>query len=73
MLVVIVYTAQPSHGDLRLAGSGGVPYAGRLEIYLDDVWGTVCAEGFDFYEGDLACQQLGYLYADRVGTVEELG
>ena len=47
--------------------------AGRLEIFLDDVWGTVCADGFDVHNADVACQQLGFLYADRVGTVGALG
>lgn len=46
---------------------------GRLEILLNGKWGTVCGQNFDLYEADLACKQLGYLYADRVGTVSELG
>ena len=67
-----------SFGELRLVGTSETPphsdrVAGRLEVFLDNEWGTVCADGFDFYEGDLACEQLGYLYADRVGTVGELG
>ena len=58
-------------GDLRLNGSSDM-LTGRLEI-LSLLWRTVCIEGFDLYEADLACVGLGYQYADRVGTVAALG
>ena len=64
-------------GDLRLVGQSGAVSpsvdTGRLEIFLNDTWGTVCEDGFNFYEGDIACKELGFLYADRVSTVGELG
>ena len=34
---------------------------GRLEIYLNGQWGTVCINNFG--GGDTACRQLGYLGA----------
>ena len=46
---------------------------GRLEIFLLGEWGTVCDDGFGSLEGDLACIQLGYRSASRVGNVGELG
>ena len=50
---------------------------GRLEIFLDSVWGTVCmasrAGSFDLYEADLACSELGYLYAEVVANVLSFG
>ena len=49
------------------------PSSGRLEIFLNGAWGTVCLNGFDVYDADVACQELGFLYADRVDTVGELG
>lgn len=33
---------------------------GRLEIFLNGRWGTVCSEGFGEVEATLACNQLGY-------------
>ncbi len=49
--------------------------SGRLEIYISSQSGrgTVCDNGFDLFEGDIACRQLGSLYADRVGNAEDLG
>lgn len=62
-----------SRGDLRLVSNDpSSPESGRLEIFLNNAWGTVCMIGFDVYEADLACRQLGYLYADRVDTVDSL-
>ncbi len=55
--------------DGFFSGSG----SGRLEIYLRGEWGTVCDDGFGFPEADVACRQLGYVSASRVGNVGELG
>ena len=64
-------------GDVRLVDVNGISlpsqFSGRLEIFLNGAYGTVCVEGFDVYEADIACQELGFLYADRMGTVGELG
>ena len=72
-----MYIYASDNGDLRLldhTGSGGISI-GRLEIFLSAVndWGTVCLNNFDVYEADIACKQLGYLYASRVGTEGALG
>lgn len=47
--------------------------AGRLEIYLSGEWGTICDEGFDQTDADVACQQLGFDMAYSFGSVESLG
>ncbi len=59
---------QPAQGDLRLVGGEG-PNEGRLEVFANGEWGTVCD---DYWEGefrppeqgvtngDVACRQLGY-------------
>ena len=44
--------------QLRLRGSRH-ENAGRIEIYRDDQWGTVCA-GIGRTEATIICQQLGY-------------
>ena len=50
---------------MRLAGST-LAYEGRLEIYHDGVWGTVCDDGFDDTNAAVACYSLGF------GSVSEL-
>ena len=61
-------------GALRLVGlSSNNATAGRLEIYLQGEWGTVCDDGFSSTEANVACRQLGFLHAARNGNVTELG
>ena len=47
--------------------------AGRLEIYLQGEWGTVCERGFDSTEATVACRQLGYSTVLQYGSVGSLG
>jgi len=44
--------------DLRLV-DGPNRYTGRLEIHETSQWGSICSEGFDSADGDVACRQAG--------------
>lgn len=48
-------------GDLRLAESVS-GNDGRLEIYINGSWGTVCDNAFDKIDAVVACRQLGYRF-----------
>lgn len=43
----------------RLVGSNA-PFEGRVEVYLNGFWGTVCDDGFGMSEADVFCRSLGY-------------
>ena len=67
-----VLSSAPAHadhaeGDLRLRG-GSAPHEGRLEIYHDNEWGTVCDDFFGRSDANVACKQMGYTNAQAYLT-----
>ena len=68
LLLVIVWghlVGAQSNGDIRIVQNPNNTFIeywdpGRLEVYLDGEWGTICANGFNAYAADVACRQLGY-------------
>ena len=64
------FTAQ-GNGDIRLVGPD--TYAGRLEIYLNSQWGTVCDDGFGGIEANVVCHQVGHKGYLNYGAAIDLG
>ena len=48
------------HGELRLVNGTNV-LEGRVEICINNAWGTVCTEGASVDDVMVICQQMGQL------------
>ena len=50
---------------VRLRGPSSANGTGRVEIFHDGRWGTICTDQWDIYDARVACRQLGYEDAGR--------
>ncbi|XP_071504522.1 uncharacterized protein [Diadema antillarum] len=50
---------------IRLVG-GNSPGSGRVEVYLNGEWGTICGNRWSISDGDVVCRSLGYDHASSV-------
>ncbi len=73
MLTLLGAQFGPIGGEIRLNTDGNSrPFSGRLEIYINNQWGTVCDDGFRQTEAERACRQLGLLDNLYYGNVGDL-
>ena len=60
---VTVVQSNCSDGDVRLVG-GSNEYEGRVEICINQVWGTICSGSsynrWEVADGRVVCKQLGH-------------
>ena len=56
-------------GEIRLIG-GSQPYEGRVEVCRNNVWGTVCDDGWGAPDATVVCRQAGY---SSFGAIPRVG
>ena len=57
---VIIMIDTFNNGDIRLT-NGPHKYAGRVEMYWNSEWRTVCYDDWDEYDAHIVCRELNYL------------
>lgn len=76
LAVTVQCTHTVPYGSLRLVQDLDVDADfthGRLEIFQDGQWGTVCSDSFSHVAADISCRQLGFLRALRFQDSQDVG
>ena len=60
-----IIVSECAHGDIRLVTAFSrfnfrQSTEGRVEICINGVWGTICDNGWDIYDANVVCSQLGF-------------
>lgn len=60
-------------GTLVRLVNGSGPHEGRVEVFYEGRWGTVCDDVWDNKDGDVVCRMLGYRAAVEVHKTGRFG
>ncbi|KAI8485666.1 hypothetical protein Bbelb_366850 [Branchiostoma belcheri] len=58
--------------NVRIVG-GGAAHQGRVEVFHDGQWGTICDDDWDINDAIVVCRQLGYQHAAAAKSYAHFG
>ena len=57
--IALIFLENCTEGDTRLVGGPNF-LEGRVEICLEEKWGTICDRWWDIADAQVACYQMGF-------------
>ena len=60
-----------TYGDIRLV-DGSTSFEGRVEICIDETYGTVCDDFWNANDAEVVCRQIGYFGGKLIHNVKKL-
>lgn len=61
---ILTVPSNCTSGEVRLSGKV-TPESGRLELCINNAWGTVCNNNWDVNDARLACRDLGFQFYSK--------
>lgn len=59
----LIFTDYPLNiSEIRVTNSHGFSHQGRVELFVNGTWGTVCDTDFDLKDASVICRMLGLEY-----------
>ena len=56
--IYLISFANCEEGDVRVM-DGDITQGGRVEVCANNIWGSICSDGFDFTDAYVVCKELG--------------